>query len=42
LKNEYGVTPLPVSVVGGVALHADLTILARLSVALPRAVALAA
>jgi hypothetical protein len=33
LKNEYGVTPLPVSV-ERVALHADLTILARLSVAL--------
>jgi hypothetical protein len=42
LKNEYGLTPLPVRVVERVALHADLTILARLSVALSRAVALAA
>jgi hypothetical protein len=37
LKNEYGVRPLPVSIVERVALHADLTILARLSLALARA-----
>jgi hypothetical protein len=46
LKNEYGLKPRPLRVRGieRVALHADLTMLARLSVALAqaRAVPLAA
>jgi DDE family transposase len=37
LKNEYGLTPLRVRGLQRVALHADLTMLARLSVALARA-----
>jgi hypothetical protein len=37
LKNEYGLTPLRVRGIERVALHADLTMLARLSVALARA-----
>jgi hypothetical protein len=37
LKDEYGLTPLRVPGIGRVALHADLTMLARLSVALARA-----
>jgi len=43
-KNEYGLTPLRVRGRERVALHADLTMLARLSLALarPRAVPLAA
>jgi hypothetical protein len=37
LKNEYGLSPLRVRGIERVALHADLTMLARLSVALARA-----
>jgi hypothetical protein len=37
LKNEYGLTPLRVRGIERVALHADLTMLARLSLALARA-----
>ncbi|MGH3005692.1 MAG: transposase [Gaiellaceae bacterium] len=37
LKNEYGLSPLRVRGIEQVALHADLTMLARLSMALPRA-----
>ena len=37
LKNEYGLAPLRVRGLARVALHADLTILARLSLALARA-----
>ena len=37
LKNEYGLTPLRVRGLAKVALHADLTMLARLSLALARA-----
>lgn len=37
LKNEYGLTPLRVRGLEKVALHADLTMLARLSLALARA-----
>jgi hypothetical protein len=37
LKNEYGLKPLRVRGIERVALHADLTMLARLSVALARA-----
>jgi transposase, IS5 family len=37
LKNEYGLTPLRVRGLERVALHADLTMLARLSLALARA-----
>jgi hypothetical protein len=37
LKHEYGLTPLRVRGIERVALHADLTMLARLSVALARA-----
>ena len=37
LKNEYGLTPLRVRGIERVALHADLTMLARLSQALARA-----
>jgi transposase len=37
LKNEYGLTPLRVRSIERVALHADLTMLARLSMALARA-----
>ena len=40
LKNEYGLTPLRVRGRERVALHADLTMLARLSLALTRARAL--
>jgi hypothetical protein len=36
LKNEYGLTPLRIRGIERVALHADLTMLARLSLALPR------
>jgi hypothetical protein len=37
LKHEYGLTPLRVRGLTKVALHADLTMLARLSLALARA-----
>jgi hypothetical protein len=37
LKNEYGLTPLRVRGIERVALHADLTMLARLTLALARA-----
>jgi transposase len=37
LKNEYGLTPLRVRGIERVALHADLTMLARLGLALARA-----
>jgi Transposase DDE domain len=37
LKNEYGMTPLRIRGIERVALHADLTMLARLSLALARA-----
>jgi len=37
LKHEYGLTPLRVRGLERVALHADLTMLARLSLALARA-----
>jgi transposase len=37
LKNEYGLTPLGVCGIERVALHADLSMLARLSLALARA-----
>ena len=37
LKNEYGLTPLRVRGIERVALHVDLTMLARLSLALARA-----
>jgi hypothetical protein len=37
LKNEFGLTPLRVRGIERVALHADLTMLARLRVALARA-----
>lgn len=37
LKHEYGLTPLRVRGLAKVALHADLTMLARLSLALNRA-----
>jgi hypothetical protein len=37
LKNEYGLAPLRVRGLERVALHADLTMLARLSLALARA-----
>ncbi len=37
LKNDYAVTPLRVRGFAKVALHADLTMLARLSLALARA-----
>jgi transposase len=37
LKNEYGLAPLRVRGIERVALHADLTMLARLSLALARA-----
>jgi hypothetical protein len=37
LQNEYGLTPLRIRGIERVALHADLTMLARLSVALARA-----
>jgi transposase len=37
LKNEYGLTPLRVRGIERVALHADLTMLARLSLALAKA-----
>jgi hypothetical protein len=37
LKNEYGLAPLRVRGIERVELHADLTMLARLSVALARA-----
>jgi hypothetical protein len=37
LKHEYGSTPLRVRGLTKVALHADLTMLARLSLALARA-----
>jgi hypothetical protein len=37
LKNEYGLAPLRVRGLAKVALHADLTMLARLSLALVRA-----
>jgi len=41
LKHEYGLTPLRVHGLAKVALHADLTMLARLSLALARARAVA-
>jgi transposase len=37
LKHEYGLTPLRIRGIERVALHADLTMLARLSLALARA-----
>jgi hypothetical protein len=37
LRNEYGLTPLRIRGIERVALHADLTMLARLSMALARA-----
>jgi hypothetical protein len=37
LKHEYGLTPLRVRGIERVALHADLTMLARLALALSRA-----
>ena len=37
MKNEYGLTPLRVRGLQRVALHADLTMLARLGLALARA-----
>jgi hypothetical protein len=37
IKSEYGLAPLRVRGIERVALHADLTMLARLSVALARA-----
>jgi hypothetical protein len=37
LKNEFGLTPLRVRGIERVGLHADLTMLARLSLALAKA-----